>query len=795
MTTRSSRAILGGFVLLLTASCGGPPPFEGHRSMKPEDEERAASFESAFLIQKVKNLAPRAHWIGDSDRFWLRNEAENGVSFEVIDGQTGAREPAFDHAALAQALTEAGVDGASAEALPIVGLDLSSDTHLSVATATGTFSCTADGSACEEAASLAPPVTERPAPDGERVAFARDHNLWVRDSAGRERALTTDGEEGFAYGAAGFDLGRVARRRSGGELALANVNWSPDGRYVAVMRTDLRGLEHRSYVKEHLPPDKTFTVAHIEPFVTAIEARQLEREISVIDTRTGRQTRAQLEASRLQDFAPLHFAAGHLWWSLSEEGSGELFLVTADVHGLTYGLAAMDLGTGATRSVVKETEEHYYAFNARDYNRPNFHVTADGGEAIFYSQRSGNGHLYLYDAHTGALRNAITEGDWVVFDLVRVDEAEELVYFTAGGKEEGRDPYFTHLYRVSFAGGAPELLTPEDAHHDFSIGALPVPGLGGGGSGFSPSGEVFVDVFSTTLQPPKMVLRRDDGELIAEILEADISSLVEMGWAPPERFVVKAADGETDLWGALFKPTDFDPDLSYAVVDQTYPGPQIDSGPHSFLDNFAAITTNNAQATAEAGFVVVALDGRGTTRRSRDFRYAFAGTQDIFGAADHKAAIENLARDRPYLDTSRVGITGASFGGFGSVRAALLFPDFFDVVVSHVGPHHYHHFVSGISVERFFGVPGSERDHYDESDNLALVDQLQAELMLVYGEIDENVPLRAGMEIFNALVEADKDFTSYVMPNADHGGASRHPYIVKRQRRFFREHLGGALPR
>jgi len=244
----------------------------------------------------------------------------------------------------------------------------------------------------------------------------------------------------------------------------------------------------------------------------------------------------------------------------------------------------------------------------------------------------------------------------------------------------------------------------------------------------------------------------------------------------------------------MYFPTDFDPSLKYAVVDQTYPGPQIDSGPQSFFDNFAAITTRNISATAETGFIGVAMDGRGTTRRSAEFRYAYAGKEDIFGSGDHRAAIENLAKAYPYVDDTRVGITGASFGGYGSLRAALLNPGFFDVVVSHVGPHEYRNSItSGISSERFFGVPGSDRDHYDESDSIAIIDRLEADLMLVYGEIDENVPFRSGIAVFDALIKADKDFTSYVMPNADHGGAAANPYIVKRQRRFFYEHLGGPV--
>jgi len=268
-----------------------------------------------------------------------------------------------------------------------------------------------------------------------------------------------------------------------------------------------------------------------------------------------------------------------------------------------------------------------------------------------------------------------------------------------------------------------------------------------------------------------------------------------MGWQPPERFVVKAEDGKTDLYGAMFKPTDFDPSMKYPVINQTYPGPQIDSGPHSFFDNFFAITTRNAQAMAETGAIVVALDGRGTTRRDRKFRYAYAGKMDIFGAGDHKAAIENLAKKHPYVDDTRVGITGASFGGFGSLRAALLYPGFFDVVVAHVGPNEYRTSVpSGISSERFFGIPGTDRDHYDESDSLAIIDRLEANLLLVYGEIDENVPFRSAMSTFDALIKADKDFDSFVVPNANHGGASSNPYIVKRQRRYFSEHLGPPMP-
>lgn len=751
--------------------------------------DRAAQFESAKLMSLVKNLRPSPQWIGDTDRFWVRNETPGGVTFIVVDASSGGKSSAFDHAAMAKALAAAGLENVNADALPITSIDLSGQS-IRVATAKGSFMCTADASSCERTQIAEPFVSERPSPDGKQVLLVRDDNLWLRQAdSGKERRITDDGVAGFAYGSLGVDLSRVERRRQGKPAPLMSANWSPDGRYIAAMRVDLRDVPLRPVVTEHLPADNTFTVTHLDRVIVAADRIAPERKITVLDTRTGKQLAARIDPAKLHDFAPLHFAGGNLWWNLA---GGELFFVTADHGGQTYGIAAMDLATGATRMVVEESEEHYYAFNARDYNRPNFYVTSDGENAIFYSQRSGTGHLYLYDAKRGKLRNAITKGPWVVFDLIRVDEENRQVYFTAGGREKGRNPYYPHLYRVSLDGSGLELLTPENAVHEFHTSGLPIRVSSGSQSQFSPSGKYFVDVFSTLEQPPVMVVRAADGELVCKVLEADISALKGIGWRPPERFIVKAADGKADLYGAMFRPVDFDPSLSYAVVDQTYPGPQTNSAPHSFVDNFAAITTWNAQAMAEAGLVVVALDGRGTTQRDRAFRYAFAGTADIFGAADHKAAIENLAMRFAYLDATRVGITGASFGGHGSLRAALLYPDFFDVVVSNVGPHEsLGSAASTISTERFLGIPGSARDFYDETSNIAIIDNLKADLLLVYGEIDENVPLRAAMTIYDALMKADKDFTTYVVPNADHAMAWRNPYIVERERCFFLEHLGG----
>jgi dipeptidyl aminopeptidase/acylaminoacyl peptidase len=414
-------------------------------------------------------------------------------------------------------------------------------------------------------------------------------------------------------------------------------------------------------------------------------------------------------------------------------------------------------------------------------------VTADGRDLVWYSNRSGFGHLYLYDAATGALRNQITTGAWDVADLVRVDEAGRQIYFAAGGLGSDPNPYHAKLYRIGFDGGDMVELTPEDTNHLF--GGLRFGVVSLARSQISPSGRSFVDVHTTLDQPPIMLLRRIDGSLIGEVARADASDLYATGWTPPERFVVKAADGETDLWGVYYKPMDFDPARKYAVIDHMYPGPQAAFGPHAFLTGTHIAT--DSQALANLGFIVINVDGRGSTYRGATFRYAFAGTEDVFGAADHKAAIENLAAAHDFVDASRVGVKGASYGGYGSTRATLLFPDFFNVNVSYVGPHDFTNISSPISNERFFWNSDDREEikaFYALTSNTRLASQLKGKMFLIWGEIDENVPANNAYIMKQALLDADVDFDSLIVPNNPH--AVSHPSVHRREFKYFHDHLG-----
>ena len=279
------------------------------------------------------------------------------------------------------------------------------------------------------------------------------------------------------------------------------------------------------------------------------------------------------------------------------------------------------------------------------------------------------GHLYLYDSDTGKLKNQVTSGDFVVTQLLHVDENARLLYFVADGREKG-DPYFDHLYRVSFDGSGLTLLTPEDGNHEVT---------------FSPSGKLFLDSYSKSDAPPVTVLRAADGKLLATLETADISQLEATGWKPPLAVTVKARDGATDLYGLLFKPTNFDPSKKYPIINQIYPGPQ--SGSLGVYGRSFAASHGDAQALAELGFVVVMIDGMGNPQRSKSFHDAYYGDMGDNTLPDQVAGMQELARRYPWIDIDHAGIWGHSGGGYAAADAMFRYPDFFKVGVSEAGNH------------------------------------------------------------------------------------------------------------
>ncbi|MBS0417886.1 MAG: DPP IV N-terminal domain-containing protein [Proteobacteria bacterium] len=754
----------------------------------------AKPFMSKALAAKVLNGSVTVRWIGTSDRFWFRRQTVSGREYVIVDAAHGKVAPAFDSAAMADALGNAIGKPLDPRKLPIADLDLSDLKKPLVTVDDALFACDLPARRCEPR-TVSSSDAEIVSPSADSAVFRRDNNLWLRTlRTGQERQLTSDGVEHFGFGDidAYVDETKVMRRRAGAPDPLLGVHWSPDGRYVLAVRQDLRKVPARLAVAEFLPPEEGPPVLYIRHESVPADPKRADSYLDLIEVATGTRRSISIDPQFLNDWALAYFMTGTaLRWNMR---GNELFVIGANRGGTRYTLNRIDLATGQAREVITESSRFNVRLNPYDYARPDVRVSSDGREAIWYSERDGWGHLYLYDLPSGKLKRQITHGDWVVADLVRVDEAARLVYFTAVGREKGRNPYFRHLYRVSLDGGEPQLLTPENADHEFNDGYEfwegnePRPG-----SSVAPSGHYIVDSFSTAQRPVQIVVRAQSGKLVINLLQADDSQLRQTGWQAPEEFLVKAADGRTDLYGVLYKPTHFDPKLKYPVIEQTYPGPQARSTPLGLREHFNYL---NSQAFAELGYIVVFLDGRGTAYRSRSFRDTFLGTEDPFGSADHVAALRNLAQTRNYMDLDRVGVTGQSFGGYGSLRATLLHPDFYKVTVSSVGPGDWMQFAGDTSVERFFGVPASSasaREYYDLIDNRRLAGRLSGSLLLIYGGIDEVVSLQSSYRLFKAFIDADKHFDTLIVPDSPHH-AGAEPYGVEMSMRYFMEHLGGPTP-
>jgi dipeptidyl-peptidase 4 len=755
----------------------------------------AQPFLSDALAAKVRNASITVRWIGESDRFWFRRQVPAGKEYVVLDAATGAERPAFDHVAMADALGKALKETFEPTKLPIDALAFAPDlSKTTVTVGDAMLVCDLSAHECEPGAAPSAGDTVV-SPNGESAVFRRDHNLWLRDlRTGKERQLTRDGVESFGYGDldAYIDLSKVTRRRAGMPDPLLGIHWSPDGRTLLAVRQDLRKVPARLVVTEYLPPEDGPPVTYVRHESVPADAKRADSYLSIIDVASGSSRAVAIDPQFLNDYALGYYVFGFgMRWT--RDGK-EVSIIGASRGGSRYTLHRIDLATGEVKDLISETAKFNVRLNPHDYARPNVYVSSNGREAIWHSERDGWDHLYLYDLASGRVKRQITRGEWVVADLVRVDETERMVYFTAVGREKGRNPYFRHLYRVRMDGGTPQLLTPEDADHEFNEGHQffrgdePQPG-----SRVAPSGLFFVDSYSTADQPARVVIRKRSGELVKELLQADDSQLKAAGWQLPEQFIVKAADGVTDLYGALYKPTYFDPNRKYPVIEVTYPGPQ---GRFAPLTHRAHFNYLNPQAFAELGFIVVFLDGRGTAYRSRAFRDAFLGTDDPFGSADHVAALRNLARTRPYMDLDRVGVTGISFGGYGSLRATLLNPGFYKVTVSGVGPGDWIQFPSGVDVERFFGVPQSSpgaREYYDVIDNRRIADRLSGKLLLIYGGVDENVSLQSAFRLLQAFIVAGKRFDTLILPDSPHS-APAEPYGVRMSMLYFMEHLGGPTP-
>lgn len=589
--------------------------------------------------------------------------------------------------------------------------------------------------------------------DGHWAVSAVNYDLQVRDLRdGSVRRLTRDGTAGHAYGS--HAALEIPPARRGVPPA---VYFSPDSRRILTYRLDYADVPELNLVVARSPGKRPELRTYRYPVPGDAVARM---SWVILDLADGARTNVQHPPVPVR---PVDDPQAQ--WS--RDGKSIFFLEEEAGYARAW-IRAIDTRTGEVRTLLEETTSTALS------RSPILKTFGDGSKLIWSSERDGWRHLYLVDARDGGIVRQLTHGAWAVQagrGVPFVDAEGGWVYFIARGREAGRDPYYRHLYRVRLDGTGMTLLTPEDADHNVT---------------FSPDGSVFVDTYSRVDVPPVSVLRHVSGGSAVELQRADIHRLLAAGWRFPERFSVKARDGVTDLYGILFLPSDFSPRRSYPVIDSIYPGPQQIRVPKSFK-------LDDAQALAELGFVVVAMDGMGTPGRSRAFREeSYGNLGDAGGLPDHVAGLRQLARERPWMDLSRVGIYGHSGGGFASTRAILSYPDFYKVAVSSSGDHDQRIYHAGWG-ERFQGYP--DGDNYAGIDNASLADNLKGKLLLVHGGADENVHPAQTLALAKALIDADKDFDLLILPGQRHRYRGRaKDYFIRRRWDYFVRNLMGSEP-
>ena len=754
----------------LPALTARPATAQEPRKLTAEDYARAEKFLGTNTVPLVAGLGFRPTWLADG-RLWYRTTVTNGSAFIVVDPTKRSREPLFDQTRLAAALAAASGGRVDGSRLPFQTFDLAKDNKsITVNLQRGRWRCDLQAYTCVAADSSASdsraPANSSVSPDGKWAAYIKDYNLWARELAtGKDVQLTTDGIKDFGY--ATDNAGWTHSDRP-------VLTWSPDSKQIATFQHDGRGVREMYLVSTN--PGGPKLDAWKYPFPGDSVIFRISRVIIHLLPNGGAHVlRLNMPPDAHRSTVSDHVNCGGeicdvQWYP---DGSHLAFISSSRDHKTAWFRVA-DARTGEVKTLFEEHSNTQVGDASLPENlwRP----LPASNELLWWSQRDNWIHLYLYDLTTGKLKNRITTGDGNVEDIVRVDEKARTIYFMGQGKEQGRDPYFQHLYRIGFDGKGQTLLTQENANHVITA---------------SPDGKYFVDSYSTPAVPPATVLRDANGKVVQTLEKADMSRLLATGWKPPTPFTVKGRDGKTDIYGLMFTPSKLDSTKKYPVIDYIYPGPQSGSvGPRSFSP-----ARGDHQALAELGFVVVAIDGMGTPGRSKAFHDTYYGRMGDNTIPDQVAGIKELAQKYAFIDVDKVGIWGHSGGGFATASAMFKFTDFFDVGIAESGNHDNRVYEDDWG-ERYQGLleKNGSSDNYTAESNATYAKNLKGKLMLVHGQMDDNVPAENTQLVVDALVKAGKDFDLIMLPHARHGYGVDNNYVMRRRWDYFVKNLQGAEP-
>ena len=723
-----------GYILLLLSLLAF-----GARGQKANFEQ-AERFTSMPFGKLVGTLAVSPHFINGSDRFWYSFTTGDGTRYYYVDSERKVKRELFDREVLARELSALTGSEADARKLALRELVFGRDDKVfSFKFGRQAFRYDARKNRLEVEKQVLPKVLSKGrtrlfgkySPDSTYVAYVRQHDLYVRrveDSV--EIRMTTDGECFYSYGKDDRDTSMQETR----------AEWFGDSRKMYVIREDTREVEELPLISigGRRPAVRTYKCA------LAGDEHVPQYEASVFDVAAGKQVKVKMEKWKDQ----------LLWLSYAGKSSNQLFIQRKKRTRDELEVCAVNTETGEVRVVIHEKNVPY--LNDELYS---IAYLNDATEILWWSERSGWGNYYLYD-NRGNLKNQVTSGNWTSGRIVRIDTVRRVMYFEGHGQMEGGNPYYARLCRVDLDGkGSVRILTPEEGNHKVV---------------FSPSGRYFVDSYSRPDQAPVNVVRDEKGKLLCKLENPDLSGLYREGWREPECFTVKAADGETDLYGVMWKPMDFDSTRQYPIIGYVYPGPWTEYIPLDF--EFSSLS--GASQLAQLGFVVVCFGNRGgSPYRGRDYHTFGYGNLRDYPLADNKHGLEQLIARYSFIDGSRVGIYGHSGGGAMAVAAICTYPDFYTAAVASSGNHdntifdygwsEIHHGIKevrrGDSVSFEFSVPT----------NSELVKNLKGHLMLVTGDADDVVHPANTFRLVNALINAKKDFELVVLPGQGHGFVGR----------------------
>jgi dipeptidyl-peptidase-4 len=810
----------------------------GQDSAQKPNYDLASRWTSQKVGKFIFDTAVIPHWLENDDRFWYSYETSQGKKFYLVDPVRKTKNSLFDNAKMAAMLTTMTRIPYDAQHIPIKNPKvIKKDTVLqfevevpkeAVIPSTKPEDKTADKEQADkdkskdadkekEAASRTktlyfeyelatgkltrlegyePPKKPRWAsisPDEKTIIFARGFNLYVMDAENYAKAqkkeddqtivetqFTTDGVENFSYARRLTDEDRREIKKNDKDkreprTPPVNIAWSKDSRKFSLVRADQRKVADLWVINSLSNPRPTLeTYRYAMPGeinVNQYELYVFDRESKakvVVKTEKFKDQSLSMHTAELTARARELDKTTPQWVS---DTSDKLYFsrLSRDMHRLDVCVANTE--TGDVKTLIEERLNTYIE------SKP-LRLINNGQELVFWSERDGWGHYYLFDAD-GKLKNQITSGEYVCDSIEGIDEKSRTIFFTAFGREAGEDPYYSHFYRVNLDGNGLKLLNPGDASHNVNE---------------SDSNKYFVSTASKVNTAPKSVLYDMLSGQVLELETTDLSTAAEAGFKFPETFKVKADDGITDLYGVMYKPFDFDPNKKYPIIAYVYPGPQTESVTKTFSPRNANV------ALAQFGFIVIEVGNRGgNPQRSKWYHtYGYGNLRD-YGLADKKAAIEQLARRYSYIDMDRVGIYGHSGGGFMSTAAMLVYPDFFKVAVSSSGNHENNVYNKEWS-EKHHGVKetadkdGNVKFEYSIDKNSELAKNLKGHLMLATGDVDDNVHMAGTLRMADALIKANKRFDMLVIPGKRHGYADATDYFFWVRADYFCRYLIGDSP-